>query len=233
MDWADYWQEALDKTKERSPEFDPEDYYRSGRASKAWPDKETPEWWAENGPKFVQQWQTWRDNCGLKLWEWPDDNGELHPGIEVEAEATSGDLLVKCFIDRVMEDEHGNLYIIDLKSGTHTDPWPLQMALNALCLEHTYGMKAQYAGFWKARKGGIVGTSPGQWFDLSIYTHDFLWDLVGKAKQIRDQQLFMPHPNNLCASACGVARYCRAMGGDPSFFEQRATMTHNEEGSSE
>lgn len=239
--WDAYWQEALDDQLQRHPEFDPEDYYVSGRASKLWPKKETPEWWAENGPKFVKSWEHWRVNCGMKLWEHPnEETGELAPGIEVECwaygpkymdrdgiEIPGTQLIVRSIIDRVFVDDAGDLRIVDLKTGSSTPAWPQQLALNNLCLKYQYGVSARYGGFWKARQGGVP-----KWHDLTIYTDEFLWDTVWKAKQIRDRQLFIPHPNNLCTSACGVSQFCLAMGGTPPVLEiptYDATMTQTPE----
>lgn len=225
---TDLWQETWDKyatwAAARSPEFSEDEYYRSGRPSKAWPEKEGPDWWAENGPRFVDLWCMWRDNCGLTIAELPDKDGAAVPGIELECWAYSDDdrnLIVKSIIDRVMYDESGQLYLVDLKTGSHTAPWPLQLALNNLCLDYSYGVRAHWAGFWSARKGGVE-----QWFDLSIYTDEWLWDMAWKAREIRNQQLFLPNPNNLCKSACGVRAHCVAVGGTP-FFGESATMTQD------
>lgn len=215
------WDAAFDAAKERSPIYDPADYYSSGRASKAYPDKENPDWWLEKGPEFIRMWETWRDNCGLEIAELPDPagTGELIPGIEYQADAhlpgaPGGDLYLVSAIDRVMVDPKGDLYIVDLKTGSSTDPWPLQLALNNLGLYYTTGQWAKWGGFWNPRKGGISG----EWFDLSIYDEDWLWNLVWTAREIRDRQLFLPNPSNLCKSACGVAKFCKAMGGSPSLF---------------
>lgn len=227
--WVEVWGQMFDEAKERSPEFDPADYYRSGRASKDWPDKETPEWWSIKGPQFVKQWVMWRDNSGLEIWEYPDEeSGELKPAIELEVWAYGPeDLRIRSVIDRVYVDPEGNLRIVDLKTGSHTDAWPRQMAYNALGVTHTFGdvtNPPRWAGFWKARSGGVP-----EWFDLSVFTEDWLWEQAWKARQIRDQQLFIAAPNNLCKSACGVAQWCVAMGGTP-FFRKHATLTHNQEG---
>lgn len=217
--WQEWFTYYFDETKGRQPEFDPEDYYRSGRASKANPNKEDPAWWAENGPRFVDLWASWRDASGLQFAEFPDQDGVLYPAIELETWAENGDLMVKSIIDRVMTDGT-DLYIVDLKTGSMTPPWPLQLALNNLGLMQTVGEKARWAGFWSARKGGVE-----KWHDLSIYPDEWLWDQVAKAKAIRDQQLFLANPNNLCVNACGVKQFCVAMGGTPPFFPTDATLT--------
>lgn len=229
--WERVWGECFDEAKTRSPEFDPSEYYKSGRASKANPNKEDHEWWAEHGPGFVDDWVAWRDACGLEFAEVWDDEGTLAAAIELECWAYTDDvrdLVVRCFIDRVMKDPaSGDLYIIDLKTGSHTQPWPLQLILNNVALEYTHGVRARWGGFWSARKGGVP-----KWFDLSIYPREWAWKIVGDAQEIRDQQLFIPNPNNLCTSACGVSQYCVAMGGTPPatpFFPVDATLTHNSE----
>lgn len=224
IDWQEVWNECLDEAKERNPEFDPADYYRSGRASKAHPNKEGPEWWATNGPEFIKLWVAWRDSSGLTIAEFPDKDGVLVPAIELETWAENGPLLVKSVIDRVMVDDSGQLYIVDLKTGSTTPPWPLQLALNNLGLYQSYGVRAHYAGFWSARKGGV-----DEWTPLSTFPDEWLWEQVRIAREIRDQQLFLANPGNLCKSACGVRQHCVAMGGTPPFFPVDATLTQDKE----
>lgn len=221
--WQEIWSECADEAKTRSPEYGTEDYYRSGRASKAHPNKEDFGWWQENGPRYVKLWEAWRDNCGLELAEVPAiDTGELIPGIELEAWADGPDgTCVKSATDRVFTDGT-DYYIVDLKTGSRTQPWPLQLALNRLCLEQTFGIHVKYAGYWSARKGGI----DPDWHDLERFTDEILWEWVWKAREIRDRQLFVPQPNMLCSSACGVKDYCVAMGGT-LFFDRGATVTQD------
>lgn len=210
--WSEMWDKQLAREleDERSGNYQPEEFYVSGRKSKEWPEKENPFWWLAKGPGFVKSWVAWRDNCGLDIWTAPD--GE--PGIELKVEAERGATSILCFIDRVMVDAEGNLYIVDLKTGSMTPPWPQQLAFNNLALGYTYGVQARYGGFWSPRKGGITGGLDGEaWADLRLYDDEWLWDQADKAKAIRDQELFIAHPNNLCTSACGVRQYCKAMGG--------------------
>lgn len=218
--WKETWDETLatELDLERSGDYKPEDFYVSGRRSKDWPDKESPDWWAHHGPKFVQSWVNWRDASGLDIWTTP--TGE--PAIELEVLANRGSYEVLSVIDRVMIDEDGNLYILDLKSGSHTPAWPRQLALNNLGLNQQFGVRARYGGFWNARKGGVEPM-----FDLEQYDEEWMWGQVQMARKIRDQQLFVAQPTNLCNSACSVREYCKAMGGalsltvdQPVFFSE-------------
>lgn len=216
INWSLYWQDAFDEAKLRSPEFDPAEYYRSGRASKDFPEKEGPDWWAVKGPLFVKSWQKWRELSGLRIATFDrvdEETGELEtiPGIELECWAYGPDgLVVRSFIDRVFVDDQDRYYIVDLKTGSFTPPWPLQLALNNLGLMSEWHTNATFGGFWSARKGGVQ-----DWHDLGIYTEEWLWEMVRKAREIRDRQLFLANPNNLCKSACGVKQFCLPMGGTP------------------
>lgn len=208
-DWQEVWDETLSEELNRpsSEGYRPEDFYVSGRASKANPNKEDTTWWASNGPKFVRAWETWRDNSGLDIWTTPDGR----PAIELTVEAYSPWSGVKLIstIDRVFEDSDGELYIVDLKSGSQTPAWPRQMALNNLGLRQQYGVEAKYAGFWSPRKGGIVDG----FTDIRHLTEEWMWLQVEMARDIRDRGNFIAQPTFLCKSACGVAAYCRAMNG--------------------
>lgn len=226
--FKELWDDTIDSelTNDRSGDYGPDDFYVSGRKSKEWPEKENPFWWQAKGPGFVKSWVVWRDNCGLDIWTTPQ--GE--PAIELKVEAERDGIKILCFIDRVMVDPNGVLYIVDLKTGSQTPSWPQQLAFNNLALFQTTGYRAQYGGFWNARKGGIVGNvDTGDGFaDLRIYTDEWLWDQATKAKAIRDQQLFVAQPTNLCKSACGVQPYCLPMGGPLSItLDRSATLSHN------
>ena len=193
------WDEQVHETKEdkRNRGYKPERWYTSGRSSKAHPNKEDESWWFEKGPGFIKSWVNWRNASGLTFWTAPDEE----PGIELPVEATRKDgLKVLSVIDRVMENADGELFIVDLKSGSQTPAWPRQLALNNLGLYYTYGVWAEKGGFWNARKGGVA-----TWYDLSVYTEDWLWGQIWRAREIRDLGLFVAQPGNLCNSACGCA----------------------------
>lgn len=219
--WSAKWDETLTQEleNERRGHYEPEQFYTSGRTSKEFPNKEDKSWWTKKGPDFVKSWVNWRNASELKIWTAPDGR----PGIELEVWARQGNLEIQSHIDRVMEDAAGNLYIIDLKSGSQTPAWPQQLALNNLGLLCEYGgLQASYGGFWSARKGAL---DPG-WFDLRVYTPEWLFDQARMAREIRDRQLFVAHPTMLCKTACGVRDFCVAVAGPLSYVHD-VTLTQN------
>ena len=218
------WDEKLadELADERSRGYSPERFYHSGRKSKLWPEGEGPAWWFEHGPAFVKSWARWRELSELRFWTAPDGA----PGIELPVRAFEPgcDCELYCVIDRVMVDASGALYIIDLKSGSHQDAWPRQIALNNLGLMATYGVRARFGGFWSARKGAVVPM-----FDLRTYDDAWMWDQVHRARLIRDNELFVAQPTNLCNSACGVRDYCKAVGGSLSMTVPQQSHSTSEE----
>lgn len=225
--WQETWNEVLEAelAHERSGEYQPHEFYTSGRKSKDFPDKEGPDWWAHHGPRFVESWVNWRNASGLDIWTAPDGQPAIE--LEVVAERPQPYGSVLSVIDRVMVDDEGNLYIIDLKSGSMTPAWPRQIALNNLGLFETYGVHARYGGFWSARKGGV-----DPMHDLRLYDDEWLWEQVRMARDIRDRQNFLAQPTNLCMSSCSVRDFCKAVGGplsvsvpQPIFFDVDATLT--------
>ena len=203
--FAEVWSQVLSEevAHERSRGIEPEQYYTTGRSSKAYPDKEGPRWWFDHGPDFVEQWVTWRDNCGLEI---AVLGGE--PAIELEVRAKRGDLEVFSIIDRVFTDGE-DLYIVDLKTGSTTPAWPRQLALNNLGLAQNFGVTARFGGFWNPRKGGLAKG----WSDLRMYDADWMWRQVEMARNIRDGGNFVAQPTFLCEASCGVREYCKAVGG--------------------
>lgn len=182
--------------------FTKADFRASGRASKQWPDKEDEKWWRANGPAFVGAWGVWRRNSPMDLAR--DSDGK--PYVELEITIELAGLPAKVIIDRVMTSAQG-LVIVDIKSGANMPKYPMQLGVYARALE-TIGLRAKWGQFWDARQG-VSGTS----YDLDEWTKQRLDYTFGGVRKMQEQQIFIPNPSNMC-SACGVRRYCSAMGGD-------------------
>ena len=182
---------------------DPNGWRASGRASKAWPNKEDETWWRANGPLFVGNWINWRRNSPLEIWR--DDDGKL--AVELEATVEIAGLPVKVFIDRVMTGPPG-LVIVDLKSGANMPKDGMQLAIYAHAIKAVYGLDVQWGQFWSARDGASSVS-----YSVSEWPMERLAYIFGSVRKMQEQGIFIPHVTNMCVS-CGVRRYCKAFGGE-------------------
>lgn len=203
--FAAEWQQQVEE-RQQNTTYPPETWRASGRASKANPNKEDPAWWHEHGPGFVQTWVNWRDSVGWPIWQHVE--GEPAIELDITVEHPHGwPITMRSVTDRVMVNQDGMLVVVDIKSGTYKPPAPLQLAINAECINLFYGIRPKYGVFFDARKGGFDTLH-----DLDLYPSEFLWDRAWKAKMIRDNQLFAANPSNLCSS-CSVREFCHTMLG--------------------
>lgn len=205
--WDVEFERQTAEAEERSG-YSRDDFRVSGRASKQYPNKEDPDWWAENGPLMVERWQTWRQ---VSPWEVAIFDGR--PAVELEVNALFGEsqTLVKAYIDRVMVNTAtGELAVVDLKTGTSTPPSTSQLGMYAESLLrcHVVSSRPQLGFYWMGRTGATtIPENIDQWEGAYF---DYAYEGVARLKQTGD--LYLPHPSNLCSS-CGVREYCRYMGG--------------------
>lgn len=172
-----------------------------GKASKDWPNKEDQGWWDANGPKMVAAWIKWRElNPDWQVWE----PTEGYPAIEVDVSFEYNGVLVKGFADRIFVDGHGQLIVVDIKTGSREPDSPTQLALYAMGIEHRFGVRPAWGGYWMARKGFIPTL-----YSLDPFTNDMVGGWLADFRRAVDAGVFVPHLTNLCKS-CGVNAYCAA-----------------------
>lgn len=197
------WDEQVEDTGRRSPSFSLADYTATGRASAAYGGKRTAAWWLDNGPGMVDSWINWRSETGWDIWTTPA--GE--PAIELECNFTlPGDIPVKAFIDRVFVLPSGEIAPFDIKTGRIPETGE-QLGLYKVALETLFGVKPQWGYYWHPDKGH------GQPLPLGDYTADYFAALYEGAIAGINAGAFLPKPMNNCKAWCGVARYCKAVGG--------------------
>lgn len=189
--------------QQKKTDVPPAEWRRSGRASKAWPEKETEEWWAENGPLMVQRWIDWRTSSGWTLWETPDGR----PAVELALNVQMGGVPVKMFIDRVFVTPEGQLVVVDLKTGSREPKDPIQLGMYACGMELTFGERPQYGAYWMGRTGGT-----GVPHDLEHLTVDLMGGWLADWDRARRANLFIPHVTDMCGY-CSVRDYCVAVNG--------------------
>jgi putative RecB family exonuclease len=176
------------------------DIMASGRASKAWPEKESRAWWEHHGPAMVQAWVDWQASTPWELWQAPDGQW----AIELELEATFGGGPVKLAIDRVFV-AWGELCVVDIKSGREPTN-QFQLGQYSAAIEQAYGVRPMYGSYWMARTG--QATTPAS---LTTYTQDYVSATFRKFGVAKEAGLFLPHPSSFCGS-CGVRDFCSAKG---------------------
>lgn len=185
--------EAMDE----HPDLDPLEYRAGGRASKAYPLKENLDWWLDKGPDMFEAWKSWRNGSGWSIL----DIGS-GPMIEVGIDfSINDDTLVRMFIDRVMVNEHGEMVILDLKSGSSGPKSPLQLAVYAYGLEKTFGIRPQWGTYWMARDGVT-----SQLINLDKYPADDVEYILSGFDKLRKSGIFLPNLDE--CGWCGFKDSC-------------------------
>jgi hypothetical protein len=197
---------------------DPTEFRTSGRKTREYPQGEDAAWWLANGPGMVQNWIDFRRTSGFSLVE----IGGV-PAIEVEVQAEVGGVMVRGFIDRVMQDPDGKLCALDLKSGSREPVSPIQLGIYRALLEANLGIVPERGYYWMARNGRA-----SQFHDLTVYTPQTLASWVQGFSLAVANDVFIPHPSNLCGT-CGVNQSCYVFGGsDASHFPPLSHDTNKE-----
>jgi putative RecB family exonuclease len=207
--YAEAFREAVED-EQRFTSVPPDDWYRSGRASKQWPRKEGPEWWLENGPVFVDAYVHWRRKYKMRIWETPQGL----PGIELDIRTPSlssvkgmpeGLPALRAIIDRVFVDGDGQPVVVDLKSGKMMSK--RQLGFYKVALELVFGLEIVYGAFFDARKGGMT-----ELHDLRYYTPEVVAGIVRDYEAVRKTGIRTAAPSNMCSS-CTVRDYCAEQRG--------------------
>ncbi len=175
----------------------PDGWRAGGRATKAFPNKENDDWWLANGPSLVQNWIDWRKGSGWSIFE-IDGRPAIELGFDFEV---GGEFAIKMFIDRLMVNEHGELVVVDLKSGSSTPKSALQLALYAYGCEKILGIRPKWGTFWKARDGG---TTP--LMDLDTLPSEKVEYIVSGFDKLRKSGIFIPNLDE--CGWCGFKDIC-------------------------
>lgn len=184
----------------------PRDNFRaSGRASKAWPNKENRDWWLTEGPHMVDRWDTFITNAPYDLWVAPDGTPGVEIGFELPLDPDGNGeprVNLRGYIDRVLVNRHtGGVEVWDIKTGASKQFSSRQLGTYRVGLRHAHGVDALRGAFWDARGG------TAQPADLNEYTVERLTWQYQKVRQARELGVFIPNPGPLCSS-CSVAPYC-------------------------
>lgn len=204
------WAEEVASRREQSPNYQVEDYVKTGRASAQYGGKRNLEWWMDNGPGMVQAWIDWRESSGWHLWELPDGS----PAVEVELLIElPGGYPVKMFIDRVMVTPAGQIVVLDIKTGRIPETAE-QLGLYAYGLAQEFGEENRptWGYFWHPEKGH------GSPQSIDMYTGEYFSEQARMAVAGINAGCFLPKVQMGCGGWCGVAKFCTAVGGTAPDF---------------
>lgn len=192
----------------------PDETWRSGGGG-----KEDGAWWLAQIPTMIQKYQNFRQASNLQVWTVDD-----RPAIELPLEfELPGDIKIKAIPDRVMVNEHGELIILDVKTGRMEPPSALQLALYAIGIEQVYGVKPTLGVHYMTRKGEL-----GQYHVLR-YGQDMLSRWLRDFKKAVELDIFIPHTTMMCKS-CGVNDKCYAYTRTDELPNFNSDITTQEEG---
>lgn len=207
---------------ERITGFSRDEFRASGRASKEWPDKETPAWWMQKGPEMCAAWVRWRDASEFLIAEVPCiDTHDTPDGpyevegvklaIELEGHPIVAGVEVVAYVDRLMvrETTDGPEYLVlDLKFGSREPASGEQLDTYRIAIRDGYGIDPRWGTYWMGRKA--VSTTS---YDLHATPYAKVEYDYRKAHEQRMNNDFRYKPSMMCNS-CSVNAYCPVFGGE-------------------
>ncbi len=159
-----------------------------------------------------------------------EDPTKIRPvGLEMKLEVDVGSLRMRGIIDRLDEDEHGNLIVIDYKTGkvprVNFEASKLGgVHFYAFLCEKVLGRRPTQVQLLYLSEPMRIVTEPTDQSirGLQIRT-SAIWTAVEKACERED---FRPKPSRLC-DWCSYKAWCPAFGGDPAQAPRRSVDLNN------
>lgn len=201
--------ETVEKTGVKAPDFKV-----GGRASKAWPNRETGDWWMVNGFEQAERYIDWLQETGWKIATLPDGR----PGIEWDGEVVLAGNIVRFVIDAVYETDAGELVVVDYKSGSHTPSGLEQLALYATALEIKFGVRPKWGAFYMTRKSDLAGLHNLDPWGIDHFNYQFT------AMQRQMELGMWPMTVADHCGFCGYREYCPGANGSKAIH---LPITHN------
>ena len=189
--WHEAWTQTMAKEEETPTKT-------GGRATKQWPNKETPDYYHFHAPVWLENYCKWRDDRLFEGWNWVSINDK--PAIEVPVSGELGGVNVKGYIDRIMASPEGEAHVIDIKTSSRT-PTSVQLDVYAQLIGDNYGIPVTYGSYYMARKGEVSEPKP---MDMSTAA---LSNQFTMAKRGIEAEVFLPNVGMLCGT-CGVRSHC-------------------------
>lgn len=158
-----------------------------------------------------------------------EDPRTIRPeGLELMLEAELGTLTLRGIIDRLEQDEDGELVVTDYKTGRAPSQAQEQRRLGgvhfySLLCERVLGRRpAKVQLIYLGSSPQVITTKPSERSTAALERRiQALWTAVERACERED---FRPKPSALC-NWCSFKEFCPAFGGDPSKAADLAATT--------
>jgi putative RecB family exonuclease len=183
--WQDAFREALEEAK--TPDAPPVKDWRAADRG-----RENHAWWEVNGELMCRRFIAWRHGAGASL-QVLDDDG---PMIERQLTVDLGGVNLIAIPDLVVVDEHGQVDVVDWKSGKPPKPSPvgfgLQLGVYKAALEQATGLVASWGLYYMTRTASLIPT------DLSVWTVDRVGELFADFDSRERAGDYAPAPGDHC-----------------------------------
>ena len=143
------WQAAWEKQIANVTDFT--DVRAGGRVSKQYPNKEDHTWWEVNGLEMVKSYAQHMNTLLSTGW--------TLLGVETAFEINIEGVEIRGFIDRVMANPDGEVEVHDIKTGSHTPAWTLQLGTYAHGAYQALGVMPSIGRYYMARSGSLTPQS--------------------------------------------------------------------------
>lgn len=208
--WQDVFTETIAEHEERSGIARTE-WRATGRKTKAAPYGEDARWWWFEGAEMLNRWKVWR-NANKDKWQIVTLKGEgtaTWEGIELPLNARFGEVAVQGVADRVFADEHGQMVVVDIKSGSWAPKdQGQQLGLYATGIEQVFGVRPVTGAYWMARTGDFSFPP----MRLDHFSEHYWTAAVTSFAKAKAERIYLPNPGMFCGS-CSVRDYCATVGG--------------------
>jgi RecB family exonuclease len=193
--WSVAWDSAVSDVIAHNPDANPD--INTWRFSKR--RKEDAAWWKGAGLAMVHDFVGWRQSTGSSLVVFSDDEREY---IEHELLVTLGGVPVKLIPDLLVVDEHGQLDIVDWKTGRPPKE-ATQLGVYRAGVLAGLGLDATWGLYYMARDAQLIPV------DLRKYEPDDIGLRFAKLETQIQLEAFDPTPGSACGFCPYKAKLCR------------------------
>lgn len=192
--WRMAWRLAYEEVLERNPHVHPDmrTWRSAGRG------KETSTWWQVNGLLMVQDFLDWKRTHGSQLVVFTEGERKF---LEAELMVELGGVSVKAIPDWVAVDEHGQVNIVDYKTGRPPRE-SKQLGVYSAAIEKALGIRPTWGLYYMARDARLIPVDLARYDPDQIGVDFARMDLGVKA------EVFDPTPGDAC-KFCSYKPKCR------------------------